>query len=70
MRTFNELKIIQTTWLCRSANVSVSVGNRVIEELEHRDMICPERTPTGRTVLSIREARLVFDRIHGDVIAA
>ena len=70
MRTFDELKIVQTTFLWRNANVSATVGNRVIDELERHDMICPERTPTGRTVLSIREAQLVFGRIHGDVIAA
>ena len=70
MRTFDELKIVQTTWLYREAKVSPTCGNRALKKLKDSGLIDPEESPTKRKGLNVRESKLLWVTLNGDVIAA
>jgi hypothetical protein len=62
---FADAPIIPTPPLFRAARVSSDAGMRILAELEQQGDVRPERTPTGRVMLTPRDGRRVYDAIRG-----
>ena len=55
-----DAKIVSDTRLFNALGISVKRGRRTVDALEDQGAVCPLRTPTGRTVLSVREVEAVM----------
>jgi hypothetical protein len=55
-----DAKIVQDVRLFGAVGVSAKCGRKVLDVLESQGVVSPLRTPTGRTVLSFREAEAVM----------
>ena len=56
-----DAKIVQDVKLFGAFGISVKCGRKAVETLESQGLVSPLRTPTGRTVLSPREAETVMN---------
>ena len=56
-----DVKIIPSSRLWPPLGVGHPFGQSLISRLESKQLINPERTPTGRTILSFNECQVVFD---------
>lgn len=61
---FDEVPVIPTPPLFRAAKVSNDMGQRVLSDLEQRGEVHPDRTPSGRILLTPRDGRAVFNAIR------
>lgn len=64
MHELDVIPVINATAVFRAAVVSEGCGRRTLRELAEQGRIHPVRTPTGRTMLSPVDGRLVFDVIR------
>ncbi len=60
---FFEVPIIPAVNVYRTARVSVGKGSMVTEELAGKGLVQSIRTPTGRTLLSPKDAKAVFEAL-------
>ena len=56
-----DVKIVQDTTLFGAYGVSVKCGRKVVKDLESEGLVSPLLTPTGRRILSPREAEAVMN---------
>ena len=56
-----DVKIVQDTTLFGAYGVSVKCGRKVVKDLESEGLVAPLLTPTGRRILSPREAEAVMN---------
>ncbi len=59
----SDVKIVQDTTLFGAYGVSVRCGRKVVKDLESEGLVSPLRTPTGRRILSFREAETVMNSV-------
>ena len=59
----SDVKIVQDTNLFGAYGVSVKWGRKVVKDLESEGLVSPLRTPTGRRILSFREAEAVMNSL-------
>ncbi len=57
----SDVKIVQDTTLFGAYGVSVKCGRKVVKDLESEGLVSPLLTPTGRRILSPREAETVMN---------
>ena len=57
----SDVKIVQDTNLFGACGVSVKCGRKAVKALESEGLVSPLRTPTGRRILSFREAEVVMN---------
>lgn len=60
MRDANSVPVAATTQVARAANTSPQNVERVIADLEREGRISPERSPSGRTYLSVADFQTVW----------
>jgi len=56
-------KIVPDLRVYAARNVSKERGRKCLRELEERGLIAPERTPTGRTLLSFPDAERLAESL-------
>ncbi len=59
----SDVKIVQDTNLFGAVGVSLKWGRKVVKDLESAGLVSPLRTPTGRRILSFREAEIVMNSV-------
>ncbi len=59
----SDVKIVPDTNLFGAVGVSVKWGRKIVKDLESEGLVSPLRTPTGRRILSFREAETVMNSV-------
>ncbi len=65
----SDVKIVQDTTLFGAYGVSVKCGRKAVDALEAEGLVSPLLTPTGRRILSFREAEAVMNSLSASADA-